>query len=462
VTPVGLRNNVMRFLRRIEPFSKEGIIHATVTGPSGRPHRLHLRLIDPIPINFLWIDGMAPPLILDNVAAEFLGYFIEGMWKFQQGTGDESQQVIDYVVEKMKQRYPREERLRLTNDLHRHIGTIMAIADGSCPVDAGLKMKEIDISRWVSPARMDLALTYRCNADCPKCYLSDKRRNMAELSFDQWNRIIDILWKIGIPQIVFTGGEPLLRNDLVRLVGYAQKFVTGLVTNGILLEEHCEKLKNASLDFIQVTVESCVPEVNNKMMAVENALQRTEAGIRKALSLGMNIVTNTTLTQDNAETFLDTIKWGHSLGLKYMACNSLICSGRGIAHKRDKGLSLNQVKALLEKARGLTRELGMELQWYSPTCYHELNPVELGLGMKGCSAAQHNMTIQPDGSVLPCQSWPEPVGNILTDDWNIIWNHPTCRKLRKHEFAPDKCDGCDLFKACGGGCPLDDMNGGTR
>jgi len=434
-------------------------MHATITGPSGRPHRLHLRLIDPIPHNFLWIDGRVPPLILDNVAAEFLVCYIEGMWKFQQGAGDESRQVVDYVVGKMKARYPREDSLSIARDLHRHIGTIMAIADGACPVDAGLGMREIDVTQWVSPARMDLALTYKCNADCPKCYLGDRQRNMAELSFDQWCQVIDTLWKIGIPQVVFTGGEPLLRADLARLVGYAGKFVTGLVTNGILLGPQAEALKAASLDYIQVTVESCNAGVHNGMMATEDAFQRTEAGIRKALSLGMNVVTNTTLTQDNAGTFLDTIRWGHALGLRDMACNSLICSGRGIVHRQAKGLPLDQVKALLEQALVLARDLGMELQWYSPTCYHDLNPVELGLGMKGCSAAQHNMTIQPDGTVLPCQSWPDPVGNILAGDWSIIWNHPTCRKLRKHGFAPQKCGGCGLFSVCGGGCPLDEMHG---
>jgi len=64
--------------------------------------------------------------------------------------------------------------------------------------------------------------------------------------------------------------------------------------------------------------------------------------------------------------------------------------------------------------------------------------------------AGHNpaLFIQPDGTVLPCQSWPDPVGNILAGDWSIIWNHPTCRKLRKHEFAPEKCAACDLNSLC--------------
>jgi radical SAM protein with 4Fe4S-binding SPASM domain len=99
----------------------------------------------------------------------------------------------------------------------------------------------------------------------------------------------------------------------------------------------------------------------------------------------------------------------------------------------------------------------MTLQWYSPTCYHEgTNPIELGLGIKTCSAAAHNMTVQPDGTVLPCQSWPDSVGNILKNDWTSIWKHPACVKLRKHLFAPEECKGCEYEIQCGGGCPLDE------
>jgi radical SAM protein with 4Fe4S-binding SPASM domain len=65
------------------------------------------------------------------------------------------------------------------------------------------------------------------------------------------------------------------------------------------------------------------------------------------------------------------------------------------------------------------------------------------------------MTVQPDGTVLPCQSWPEPVGNIMKDDWASIWKHPTCVKLRAHLFAPGECKACEYETLCGGGCPLD-------
>ena len=65
------------------------------------------------------------------------------------------------------------------------------------------------------------------------------------------------------------------------------------------------------------------------------------------------------------------------------------------------------------------------------------------------------MCIEPDGNVLPCQSWYEPVGNILTDDWEKIWNHPLCLHLRNKEYMPALCKNCESYEICTCGCPLE-------
>jgi radical SAM protein with 4Fe4S-binding SPASM domain len=171
----------------------------------------------------------------------------------------------------------------------------------------------------------------------------------------------------------------------------------------------------------------------------------------------MQVYTNTTLTRANADGFPALLRFGRDLGLKSMSCNTLICSGRGRAARREEGLADDALKAVLQAATRTAQEIGIGLQWYTPTCYLHLNPLELGFGAKGCSAAAHNMTVQPDGTVLPCQSWPETVGHILKDDWPAIWNHPVCRKLRDHGFAADRpeCRQCAHQAVCGGGCPLD-------
>jgi len=439
-------------------FISDGLYHATING-----HRFHLRRKDPIKDNFLWIDGQQPPLVLDQTAAEFVTHLIDAMWFYQQGEGDESDAVIDYVVSKMSHRYVRKFALgnkrvtkeRIMADLNRIFGTLMSLAEGDCPVEAGLDSKEIKYGKWIAPARMDLAVTYRCNLRCQKCYVGDRRIN-EELSSREWLKVYEILWNLGIPQVVFTGGEPTLRDDIVELVSEADEFVTGLVTNGTKLFELVENLKGASLDYAQVTVESWDPAIHDAITCVPGSHDKTISGVKKALEVSLQIVTNTTLSKINAGGFTQTIKWLHGIGIKNVACNTLICSGEGIRHKQENGLSDDELKKVLTEACEVADSLGVNLQWYSPTCYHQgVNPIDLGFDIKSCSAATHNMTIQPDGTVLPCQSWPDSIGNILKDDWVSIWQHPTCMKLRKHLLMPKECQSCEYEKICGGGCPLD-------
>ncbi|SYZ73426.1 Radical SAM additional 4Fe4S-binding domain-containing protein [Candidatus Zixiibacteriota bacterium] len=439
-------------------FKSDGVHHATING-----HRFHLRLKDPIRDNFLWIDGQQPPLILDQTAADFVAFLIEAMWLYQQGDGDESDAVMKYVVDKMSAKYTRKfslgrgrvSRDMIFSDLNRIFGTLMEIAKGTCPIEAGLTAREIKYGDWSAPARMDLAVTYRCNLECQKCYVGDKEITK-ELTLDEWVHVFEIIWKLGIPQVVFTGGEPTMRKDIVDLVGRAEEFVTGLVTNGTTLMDLARPLREASLDYVQVTVESDDNQIHDKVTGAIGSFEKTAAGLKEALAAGLQVVTNTTLTKINAEKFPETMNWLHDLGIKNMACNTLICSGGGIKLKEEHGLSDDELKTVLLKGCELADKLSINFQWYSPTCYNKgINPMQLGFGIKACSAAAHNMTIQPDGTVLPCQSWPETVGNILTDEWKSIWKHPTCRALRNHLMKPEACGICQFEGSCGGGCPLD-------
>ncbi len=437
------------------PFAARGVHHATING-----HRFHLR-----PTReggLLWLDGRQPPYLLDATAREFVRLLIHAMWQFQQGDGDESEQVIRFVVEGMLAKYRRPlafrftvTRERVTQDLHRLFGTLMELAHGACPAEAGLSAKALRPEAWTAPARMDLALTYRCNLDCPKCYNGGDTPG-EELTTAQWQEIFATLWRVGIPHLVFTGGEPTLRDDLVTLVRHAEQFVTGLVTNGTRLAELAGPLREASLDYTQVTIESYQPEVHDALTRVPGSHALTAAGIAKAREVGMQVVTNTTLTVHNAAGFSETLRWLHAtFGVEHMACNTVICSGRGTRYRESDGLGEAALREVLQGACATAKELGVELQWYSPGCYATVDPVALGFGPKSCSAAAHNMLIRPDGAVLPCQSWPDPVGSILSDRWEKIWNHETCRKLRDHKYADAACQGCGFFAVCGGGCPLD-------
>jgi radical SAM protein with 4Fe4S-binding SPASM domain len=423
------------------------IRHVTVPGL-----RLHLRRGEP---NMLWVNGQ-DLLLLNNTAAEFIEAFIEVMSHYQNNL--DKAEFKQEIVSRMQSHYPKVPGENLIKDFDNIYGTLIEVSQGNCPIlEMNLETRETDPKLWTAPPRMDLALTYNCNNNCYFCYTGGPRK-MTELSTADWKKVIDKIWDNGIPQIVFTGGEPTLRDDLVELIEHSKEFVTGLVTNGRLLTSLAGQLNQAELDYVQVSLESHLPEVHDKMVGVKGAWKETRDGIMEALKNYLAVITNTTLTRDNLALFPDLIQAGSQLGLTMMACNTLICSGRGTCSKKDAGVPLEDLKSVLSKAVEKAQKVGVKLEWYSPTCYKQFNPLDFGFGVKACSAAQYNMTVEPDGSVIPCQSWfKEKLGNILKDRWNDIWNHPVATGFRDKAYLKGRkeCEGCEYLHQCYGGCPLE-------
>ncbi len=326
---------------------------------------------------------------------------------------------------------------------------------GSCPWRELASAEDEPFSIRVSaPYRADLALTYRCQNDCPHCYV-ERSRDMAALSSEQWRTVLRRLWDAGIPHICFTGGEATLCGFLVELVEAAQDLgqITGLLTNGRKLSDrsYARSLVGAGLDHVQITIESHLEEVHNAMVGAPG-FGETLAGLKNMLADGVYTVTNTTLTRLNAPQIEETIGFLHGLGVKAFACNSIIAAGGG--KESADGLTVGELARILPLVNTKARELGMRFIWYTPTPYCRMNPAQLGLGFKRCTAAEYNICIEPNGDVLPCQSCYRVAGNILADDWNRIWNGQVFRDIRERLSVPDTCHACPDFSVCGSGCPL--------
>ncbi len=386
-------------------------------------------------------------LYLNETAAAHAYFFMKGM------TTDES-------VEKIKRIY-RVKKTVAQKYHERMIYTISTLAQTEevCPISF-LDVERIEpFSRELSaPIRMDLALTYRCQNNCIHCYAGGPHET-PELDTDQWKKVIDKLHGIGVFIFTFTGGEPTLREDLPELLRYAQEkgTVTGLVTNGRRLKDkgYVQKLVDAGLDFVQITIESHDPSIHDFITSVKGSWQETVEGIKTVIPTPIYATTNTTLNKHNADGFLRTVEFLHDLGVTVFGCNSLIYSGSAPKIADEFALTIDKLKELLPKVQEKAHELGMKFMWYTPTQYCQLDPVNLGLGVKSCSAARINMCIGPQGEVYPCQSYFEIVGKILEDGWSKIWNHPTCESIRAREYVPEKCKKCELLSVCGGGCPLE-------
>ena len=328
--------------------------------------------------------------------------------------------------------------------------------EDACPVcDLNLDTFQPFSRQLSAPYRMDLALTYRCNNRCAHCY-NETSRAQHELTLDQWKRVLERIWELSIPHVVFTGGEPTLYTGLAELMSYAEGLglITGLNTNGRRLSQPAfvDELVSAGLDHVQITLESHHATIHDRIVGHAGAHAQTVSGIRNALGTRLFVMTNTTLLRANAAFLPETLRFLTDLGVPTVGLNGLIYSGRGASFA--EGLMERELPDLLAIAQEHTHASGQRLIWYTPTLYCHFNPQDSGLGIKGCTAALYNMCVEPDGSVLPCQSYYQALGNILSDNWQDIWMHDLAVSIRERRYAPSSCQGCDLLATCGGGCPL--------
>jgi radical SAM protein with 4Fe4S-binding SPASM domain len=337
-------------------------------------------------------------------------------------------------------------------------GLVMELArpDGACPVcELNLETTAPFSARPTAPYRMDLAVTYRCNNECGHCY-NARPRNYPELTTSQWKAILDKLWQTGIPHVVFTGGEPTLRSDLPELVAHAEGNgqITGINTNARRLSDpaYLEALVKAGLDHVQITLESHDADIHDGMVASRGAWKQTTAGLRNALASPLYVMTNTTLLDFNSPLLGETLDFLAETGVPTIGLNALIYAGHGL--NVGHGLPESSLPPLLEIARERTNRTGQRLIWYTPTQYCQFDPMQLELGIKGCTAALYNMCIEPDGQVIPCQSYYQPLGDMLSAPWDAIWNHELAISLRERRSIPTECATCQLLPECGGGCPL--------
>ena len=364
------------------------------------------------------------------------------------------------IIERIRSRYKvrRKQAVRDMTDFSTIFSGILESGAGEPVIYSNLEVMD-PFERPVSaPYRLDLALTYRCNLACSHCY--NVTRDKTELTTEQWKNVIKKAWDIGIPHIIFTGGEATLRDDLVELTGFAESLglLTGLLTNGVKLADpgYVNELAEAGIDHIQITLESSDPEIHNRMTRMESFTD-TVAGMSNCLNAGIHTITNTTITKANADSITRIVSFLKELGLNTFAANAVIHSGRAL--ESDFSLPLPKLESVLLDVSRTAADLDMQLIWYSPTRYCSLNPLEFDLGPKRCTAGEYNLCIEPDGEVLPCQSWYESAGNILTEDWDDIWNGEFLRSIRGREWALAECSGCVHFSICGGGCPLERKNG---
>ena len=400
---------------------------------------------DILPVNYIWA------VILAELIRETNHY--DG-----REIGEEDiQGILDRTADSIRKILPVLSRKRIKRDIQTIYTTIRQIAYRE---EVTTDVHYMNIGDYAplmqAPHRMDLMVSamtkqgsWHCNQKCVHCYaagqtLSDEK----ELSTDDWKKILDKCRAVGIPQVTFTGGEPTMREDLFELISYARWFISRLNTNGIrLTTDYCKKLRQAELDSVQITFYSADPEVHNRLVGAAR-YEETFAGIKNALAQGLSVSINTPLCTLNKD-YVKTLELLHELGVIYVTCSGLITTGSA-AQAPSEALQLEsgELEQILRQAVAYCHENGMEIAFTSPGWLDEQVFEELNIPSPSCGACLSNMAITPGGNVVPCQSWlsDKPLGNMLTDDWNDIWDSDTCQERRA--FSAQLTGECPLRRYC--------------
>ena len=456
---MSIRTREERFLR--EKFT--GVQHTTLN-PEG-PGVVRIHLVPPRPDG----DGLSAAILngqdiipVGRSWSILLVCFIEEVNRYagQPVSDADVEQILRATVKKVRQVYPLLGAKRIRGDVWRIMDTFRQIAKGETPAEDVPILSLGDYAPEMrAPHRMDLLVSamtkegaWHCNQRCVHCYAADQPcAEEAELSTEEWKRIIDRCRDACIPQLTFTGGEPTLRPDLPELIAHAAWFVTRLNTNGLLLTpDYCKKLYDASLDSMQITFYSADPAVHNALVGAEG-FARTAAGIENALAAGINLSVNTPLCTMNRD-YRATLEYLHGKGVRYVTCSGLITTGNALtAPSAHLQLTTEEIEQVLREAVEYCYANGMEISFTSPGWVSPALCEELGISVPSCGACLSNMAITPGGGVVPCQSWlsSDVLGSMLTDDWADIWDSEPC-KARRAESA--RMEGvCPLRRGAGEG-----------
>lgn len=334
-------------------------------------------------------------------------------------------------------------------------------------VPAGVERVPYDFSYTRLPILAELAVTYRCNNLCRFCYAScdPAGGGSGELGTAELTRIIDIFrTDAKVPFFSFTGGEPLLRRDLERLMRHAVS--TGLrinlITNGTLATpRRARSLRKAGLTTAQVSLESASEAVHDELAGVPGAFTRTTAGIRALADAGISVQTNTTITRANIGTVTALPGYLASIGVTRFSMNLFIPTGRGVS---NDGLFVRyrEIGPVVDAVRKEAFRHGLTFYWYSPTPHCLYNPIARGMGNKSCAAADGLLSVTPEGNIVPCSSYREPLGNLLEERFDSIWFSERAAWFKQKKYAPAACEGCGSFTACQAACPLYWQYAGTE
>ena len=319
-------------------------------------------------------------------------------------------------------------------------------------------------------------MTRRCNLKCIHCYSASADIDYPdELTTEEGKKLIDDLAAFGSPVILFSGGEPLMRKDLIELAKYAtDKGMRAVIsTNGTLItKDIAAKLKEVGLSYVGVSLDG-LPKTHDRFRGAKGAFEKAIEGIRNCRDAGIKVGLRFTVNKHNVADVADMFDLLKQEKIERMCFYHLVYTGRG-SKLREEDLSHEESRKLLDLIADKTKAMFDE--GFSPeilTVDNHADGPYLYLKMKekdpsraaeilellemneGNSTGVGIGCVSWDGEVYPDQFWRNrPLGNIRQKPFSEIWtdtqNEFLMKLKEKRNFVTGRCAGCVWLSVCGG------------
>jgi PqqA peptide cyclase len=300
------------------------------------------------------------------------------------------------------------------------------------------------------PYSLVAELSYRCPLRCPYCSNpvdigADRYR--VELEDEHWARVFREARALGVLQLALTGGEPMLRRDVEELVAAARAagLYSTLVTGGTLLtRERAERLKEAGLDHVQISIQSPDPEENDRI-AGNRSFEKKIAAAHAARDLGFPLTINCVLHRQNLDRIEEILRLTEELDAQRLELANTQYYGWAVLNQQALLPTRAQLERGEEAVKRFRARVGPQVTvlWVLPDYYEDLP--------KPCMAgwARTTIVIAPNGDALPCQAASTIPGmefpNVRDRPLDWIWNRSDAfTRFRGTGWMQEPCRSCPL------------------
>lgn len=287
---------------------------------------------------------------------------------------------------------------------------------------------------------MVLELTARCSCRCRHCYIVHDQLPGPELSTAEVCDLLDQAATEGVMQLMLSGGEVLLRQDLSEILAHARRyrFFVTVLTSGLPLDDRAADMLAAHHVYgIELSLLGATPQVNDDLMQVPGALERIKEAARRLRRRQLRVVLKATILRPNAGELAAMARLAQDLDCTFTASPS-------VAPRRAGGDQPLQLALRKEELAALDTSLMSA----GPIPGEDTS----GGAVLVCKAGRMVAGISPCGDVYPCIMWPRSVGNIRDRSLKDIWrDHPDpflqqLRGIRPGDVA--ECAACELRSYC--------------